>query len=1690
MNLSDLIDPSFSWRLITTLVHFLWQGSLVAILAVLGDALLSRSSASRRYTLHVAALMLMIGCVVFTFWNVTSPVSGPSGGLSLGPKDSITSSGVPGPDDLPPTGSPTDLMPEPFRMEVPVAVAATNRTELPVDPPGRPATAGDLWQQLQHFAPQIALLYFACCGLLLARLARGTWLAHRLRGRVTQVRDESLIATLQEQAKELGLCIVPKIAWCAEVSIPLVIGVIHPMILLPAAAATGLSPVQLQALITHELAHIRRYDLLVNMVQRIVESILFFHPAVWFISRRISSEREQACDELVLATGCERLRYADALVRMAELSSSLRSLGTTAPATSLAAAGSSSSEFKRRVLKILSVPTTSHLRPSRIALLVTMALIVGVAGYASGLHAHLLAGVQPNPTSTETMAPEGLEFLKMDVAPNDLQLADVVRDFNAENKQLGRGVGQAELTVDEIIAVIKQDKWARGNPWSLNEKEIAAFKSVAESKRLPKGSRLDVHTENRGETFLFTQLWQVHLMLPAMGHDGLVGLTIRDTRIVDEKIDPTQVAWGKPDADGLVLGAYFSPRKANYALGERVRLRLFVRNNGSRTVDGLTFYNLTTPAVDDFNVTDETGAKVAVRLGHDDWSLHLPAGATTGVLAPGGVHAFNIPFELAIGGKELQNRLIGRVISARPGQKLQLKVRAHNGSDRPQAKNEPRPESGTISFTVTDAALPEGLEFLKPYPKLHGLSLEMTEPQFLEIVQQQGLNSQKSVHEDMVTHHLSLGDGQGLIVMFTKNGKCKGIQRIRGANADIPDDKNAEGKKAPHPKGISDPGSNEMMANALAPFQGNWAMDICDSEIRNFGGPQDIVRNWRWAIQGNEVKWTRSNGEIWKLAYSLDPMKSPREIDFTYLDGPHKGEKSLGMYQWGGVNGKMLQLSIQNPGAKVARPKSISMTGGGQTSLVFLQPVGPDEVEKELASLQGTWQFDIIQTDGWPKPKGKGPDKLGQGDDRQWKVKGNEITWVGNQGEEVRLAYTIDPTKAPKQIDVTFLNGPHKGKKCPGIYERGGVAGVLLWLCLNDPGVSAPRPSDVSYSTHEGRTMIGLYRVGLNQVGQTGKPGTGLQSLRKPSVLLPDHWIMQAVGFDRGGKELVTASNQSFATIRRWDVGGLKLISEIKLQADKHGRHFHQETLKFSGDRKRIVGATDAYVGIWDTTTGKLLKQLPFPKKEGIYDCAIDMLDCTPDLSVIVGHRALPGRLTLSFDAHVLVWNGDTGEILRTVIDKGATDLKALDLSTDGKRLVTTNGGGAKIWEMSSGLLLRTIANDNKNRLHSEPDVSNQYTSHVWSVQLSPDGNRLAMGDILGVKLIDVATGKLLQFLEGPYRYSSTGSPGLVFAPDGERLARLGTQEKGEGNKHRYVVPIWSTRTGAKRFELHAEANVAAFSDDGQFLAVGFSDMQQALSLWSLSPTGPDGVLTSGPGPHSRIDRVEENGHYIGKKAAEYIEQFKPTWGEPKLGLQYGIALTKPQKQFRSGERVPLVVFFRNTSDKPIKFDTAPDFFGNPPKVLNAKGEPLSFENIMLLGDIPHYHETLQPGEALGPFYLSIGLGENPRPNQQNWYPYLKDPVPGTYSLTHSVSIHVQNQSQERPMVQSGEGVGPFQMSIGFGENPRSHQQYGQPNPQGPVGEPYPPTNWVSIQVPAMNEDKASKRDQITSSTIVFEIVR
>lgn len=171
----------------------------------------------------------------------------------------------------------------------------------------------------RDYSPIVIRLYLIGVALMVLRLSLGLWGGRRLRCRTTLITEASLLAALRRQATRLGLKLVPGLATCESVAVPTVLGIIRPMILLPASVISGLSPEQVESVLAHELAHLRRYDHLVNLAQCVIESLLFFHPAIWWISRRIREEREHCCDDLVVASGTVPLDYAASLLRVAEI---------------------------------------------------------------------------------------------------------------------------------------------------------------------------------------------------------------------------------------------------------------------------------------------------------------------------------------------------------------------------------------------------------------------------------------------------------------------------------------------------------------------------------------------------------------------------------------------------------------------------------------------------------------------------------------------------------------------------------------------------------------------------------------------------------------------------------------------------------------------------------------------------------------------------------------------------------------------------------------------------------------------------------------------------------------------------------------------------------------------------------------------------------------------------------------------------------------------------------------------------------------------------------------------------------------------------------------------------------------------------------------------------------------------------
>jgi bla regulator protein blaR1 len=176
---------------------------------------------------------------------------------------------------------------------------------------------GPLWHHilpgLEQYFPVIMLLYTLGLAFMIARFMINVWQVRALRTQGTYTAGKEWDSFIAERQRTFGIGRQVKLLLSARVNVPMMMGVLKPIILLPVATINNLTTEQVEAILLHELAHIRRHDYLLNMLQTIGETILFFNPFVWLISSIIRKEREHCCDDMVVTNTGSPLPYAKAL---------------------------------------------------------------------------------------------------------------------------------------------------------------------------------------------------------------------------------------------------------------------------------------------------------------------------------------------------------------------------------------------------------------------------------------------------------------------------------------------------------------------------------------------------------------------------------------------------------------------------------------------------------------------------------------------------------------------------------------------------------------------------------------------------------------------------------------------------------------------------------------------------------------------------------------------------------------------------------------------------------------------------------------------------------------------------------------------------------------------------------------------------------------------------------------------------------------------------------------------------------------------------------------------------------------------------------------------------------------------------------------------------------------------------------
>jgi Zn-dependent protease with chaperone function len=213
----------------------------------------------------------------------------------------------------------------------------------------------------------------AAAGLL--RVGTGLWQLRRLRKSCIPIDVTTLDPLLQKTLREFDSPRMITVCTAEELRVPTAIGFLKPLVVLPAWSLRELSPAELHSILLHELAHLRRWDDWTNLAQKIVAALLFFHPAVWWIEKKLVLEREMACDDLVLAETSSPRAYAQCLVSLAEKSILRRGVALAQPAVGRMRG------MSLRVSQILDVqrPSATHVwRPAPALLAGASLLALGV----------------------------------------------------------------------------------------------------------------------------------------------------------------------------------------------------------------------------------------------------------------------------------------------------------------------------------------------------------------------------------------------------------------------------------------------------------------------------------------------------------------------------------------------------------------------------------------------------------------------------------------------------------------------------------------------------------------------------------------------------------------------------------------------------------------------------------------------------------------------------------------------------------------------------------------------------------------------------------------------------------------------------------------------------------------------------------------------------------------------------------------------------------------------------------------------------------------------------------------------------------------------------------------------------------------------------------------------------------------
>ncbi|MFO0940749.1 MAG: M56 family metallopeptidase [Pirellulales bacterium] len=399
---SWLVSESTMERLGWVLLHTLWQFLSIAVLALILLRVLSRSSAGLRYAILVCSIAGCVVAPVVTWFSLQVDSVRVATVIQTNAIEPVPIESMP--SQLGSSNEPRIASDGPGVAE---DLAAVNEQSL-VEGSQFVAESSNWWMNarddLRPWLMTIVTVWILgvmICAVrpLLSWFAIGRW-----RRVGTSPVSQEVTAMMHRVSERLGVRRKVEILKSQLVHAPLVFGYLRPVILLPASLLTNLPTTQLEAIIAHELAHVRRHDFLVNFIQTIIETLFFYHPAIWWLSHQVRIERENCCDDLVVSVLCNRVEYGKALLAVEESPGLARSLALGARDGSLLA----------RVQRLAGLEAARRGPIASVAAMIASTLLI--AGTAFMIGNLLLAASDDNETQFGKES-NGLQIRLIPLAP-------------------------------------------------------------------------------------------------------------------------------------------------------------------------------------------------------------------------------------------------------------------------------------------------------------------------------------------------------------------------------------------------------------------------------------------------------------------------------------------------------------------------------------------------------------------------------------------------------------------------------------------------------------------------------------------------------------------------------------------------------------------------------------------------------------------------------------------------------------------------------------------------------------------------------------------------------------------------------------------------------------------------------------------------------------------------------------------------------------------------------------------------------------------------------------------------------------------------------------------------------------------------------------------------------------------------